>query len=692
MKRIIALLFAFIMVIGTVGCNTTAPVSTSAPEEEAPTTEAENTPTIEGEFAVYGYSLSGLNSEEVPRALASIVEKYAINITLDGTEFQIVSGAMGMGLNPEFDIDNAFEKIMSGELCAHDIEKSLFVVGDDATIEEGMLSSYQTHLEQILADSKAAEEAKKAAEKAKKDKKNQNETPAAVQEDIPEPLTKEEQKKIRDIIEGLDNPTKAYAKYDKAKGYFIGMDGKAGKVTDYTKATNAVKIAILRLKDKVTAASEVIDSEGEKASANAKVMEAVKEANSYLNLKIEYEFKHPKAGIDDTVTLSKNKIAELIYVSKSDYSIQVDTDELTSYANSLASKHSKVSTTRETQGKKTTTTKTGWETDSNAIYQNILSCLTEKKDGKFTAEYKEIHSTKTETFEGQSYIHVNLDAQKVYLYLKGELVLTSSCVSGCVANNTRSDRGTFSVYSKDRDRYLTGPNYKSYVNFFMPYNGGEGLHDASWRDEFGGTIYLYSGSHGCINMPYSKAEQLFNQIWVGITVRVTGGATSIGGIEQVITAPSTLTMYEDDTYQIEASVLGGASIEYIAMNYEIADVSSTGLISAFYAGETQIKITALPTEQYSSATFYITVTVLSRTPVTPTWPTQPSTEPTQPSTEPTQPSTSPTQPSTEPTQPSTEPTQPSTEPSTSPSTEPSSEPSSSAEESSSAQESSSAEE
>ena len=28
-----------------------------------------------------------------------------------------------------------------------------------------------------------------------------------------------------------------------------------------------------------------------------------------------------------------------------------------------------------------------------------------------------------------------------------------------------------------------------------------GIHDASWRDTFGGTIYKTSGSHGCINVP-----------------------------------------------------------------------------------------------------------------------------------------------------------------------------------------------
>ena len=54
----------------------------------------------------------------------------------------------------------------------------------------------------------------------------------------------------------------------------------------------------------------------------------------------------------------------------------------------------------------------------------------------------------------------------------------------------------------------------------MPFFNGYGLHDATWRDEFGGTIYKTNGSHGCINLPYSKAEILFNNISAGCTIVV----------------------------------------------------------------------------------------------------------------------------------------------------------------------------
>lgn len=52
----------------------------------------------------------------------------------------------------------------------------------------------------------------------------------------------------------------------------------------------------------------------------------------------------------------------------------------------------------------------------------------------------------------------------------------------------------------------------------MPFAYNIGIHDASWRNTFGGTIYKTSGSHGCINVPPAFAEQLFNAVDKGTPV------------------------------------------------------------------------------------------------------------------------------------------------------------------------------
>ena len=52
----------------------------------------------------------------------------------------------------------------------------------------------------------------------------------------------------------------------------------------------------------------------------------------------------------------------------------------------------------------------------------------------------------------------------------------------------------------------------------MPVYKGVGMHDASWRDEFGGDIYQNEGSHGCINLPTDKAEELYGYVEIGTPV------------------------------------------------------------------------------------------------------------------------------------------------------------------------------
>ena len=56
----------------------------------------------------------------------------------------------------------------------------------------------------------------------------------------------------------------------------------------------------------------------------------------------------------------------------------------------------------------------------------------------------------------------------------------------------------------------------------MQFYEGYGLHDATWRSnyEFGGDTYWYSGSHGCVNLPYSAAESLYFMVSRGTYVLV----------------------------------------------------------------------------------------------------------------------------------------------------------------------------
>ena len=124
---------------------------------------------------------------------------------------------------------------------------------------------------------------------------------------------------------------------------------------------------------------------------------------------------------------------------------------------------------------------------------------------------------------GYSCIEVDITNQSVFCYVNNDLRVATLCVTG--ANGRSTSAGHFVINYKERNRYLQGTNadgskYKSWVNYWMPFNGGQGLHDATWRKAFGGQIYKTGGSHGCVNMPLAAAEQIYGIAWVGMPVIV----------------------------------------------------------------------------------------------------------------------------------------------------------------------------
>ena len=79
--------------------------------------------------------------------------------------------------------------------------------------------------------------------------------------------------------------------------------------------------------------------------------------------------------------------------------------------------------------------------------------------------------------------------------------------------------GVYTLNSRQKDTVLVGEDYQSPVSFWMPFIGNSiGLHDANWRSDFGGDIYKTNGSHGCINLSYSLAQNIYNNISVGTSV------------------------------------------------------------------------------------------------------------------------------------------------------------------------------
>lgn len=123
------------------------------------------------------------------------------------------------------------------------------------------------------------------------------------------------------------------------------------------------------------------------------------------------------------------------------------------------------------------------------------------------------------------YIDVDISSQYARLFdEQGNVLWESYIVTGNTSEGRSTPSGTYAVNAKTTNMTLVGadenhdgePDYISKVDYWMPFIGNSyGFHDASWRSKFGGNIYKSNGSHGCVNLPHAKAQQLFGLISVG---------------------------------------------------------------------------------------------------------------------------------------------------------------------------------
>lgn len=121
---------------------------------------------------------------------------------------------------------------------------------------------------------------------------------------------------------------------------------------------------------------------------------------------------------------------------------------------------------------------------------------------------------------GDTYIEVDMTEQKMYFYLDGELLVETDIVTGNLARHNGTPQGVYYVYSKQTNRILRGRTYASHVDYWMPIYKNIGIHDASWRASFGGSIYKTDGSHGCINTPRKYMSTIYENAELGTPVVV----------------------------------------------------------------------------------------------------------------------------------------------------------------------------
>lgn len=116
-----------------------------------------------------------------------------------------------------------------------------------------------------------------------------------------------------------------------------------------------------------------------------------------------------------------------------------------------------------------------------------------------------------------SYVEIDITRQRVFMYVDGKCIVDTPTVTGNIGAGYYTPTGVFYLNNKVYNTVLRGTNsdgskYASPVLYWMPFYRGYGIHDANWRDKFGGEIYKHSGSHGCVNLPTNAAKTIYDNI------------------------------------------------------------------------------------------------------------------------------------------------------------------------------------
>ena len=121
-----------------------------------------------------------------------------------------------------------------------------------------------------------------------------------------------------------------------------------------------------------------------------------------------------------------------------------------------------------------------------------------------------------------TYVEVSISAQHMWYYINGALFIESDVVTGDATLGQDTATGVFPLAFKESPATLRGGEgknkYTTKVQYWMPFYEGQGLHDAWWKTVFGGNEYMGNGSHGCVNLPSSVAEAVYNNIEPGTAI------------------------------------------------------------------------------------------------------------------------------------------------------------------------------
>lgn len=305
------------------------------------------------------------------------------------------------------------------------------------------------------------------------------------------------------------------SEYSEEKGYELIKEVKG--------TTIDVEATLIQIENAITGKVAEVDldeaacyKDAKITAEDAELQKCVETANKWLEANVTYDWNGTK------VELGREQIREWVTVAGNKATL--DEEAVAEFVTENAQKWDTYGKNRNfmtTLGIELTLPSGafGWLTDREAETKELIALIQNGETTKREPIYSVRGFRKGNNDIGNSYVEIDLTHQHLYVYINGAIVLESDFVSGIMTDPTCvTPAGVFGLTYKTTNAVLRGADYEEPVSFWMPYHGNFGMHDATWRTEFGGDIYLENGSHGCINLPLEMAAQIYGYVYTGFPI------------------------------------------------------------------------------------------------------------------------------------------------------------------------------
>lgn len=328
------------------------------------------------------------------------------------------------------------------------------------------------------------------------------------------------------------DPVDAKVAYDAESASFTVVPETYGTSIDEEACVAYVVSALENLESDIVLDDTCLKQPAKK-SDDPTLATGIENANKLLTGDIKLTFNGTEAA-----TVTNEMIGNWVVVAD-DGTASLDENAVSTWAtNELAPKLNTVGTTRtytRPDGVQLSVSggTYGWAIDAGALAKALSEQIKQGSNAALeipTQQTAAVWSGQGAQDWGNTYIDLSIGEQYARFYKDGQLVWESACVTGNTSEGRYTPTGVYAVNSnKGTNQTLIGfdedgdgePDYRSHVNFWIPFiDNLIAFHDADWRGSFGGDIYTYNGSHGCVNLPYDKAQALYDLADVGTTVVV----------------------------------------------------------------------------------------------------------------------------------------------------------------------------